>query len=77
MVCVSKPNGDIRMCTDLRYVNSDTIIDAYPMRIAEDLILKICPAKYISTLDCTSGYWQIPVKESDTYKTAFVTHRGL
>src|SRR3989441_2472643 len=77
IVCVSKPNGDIRMCTDLRYINSGTIRDAYPMPLGEDLLLKICPANYISTLDCTAGYWQIPIKESDTYKTAFMTHRGL
>ena len=77
IVCVAKPNGDVRMCTDLRYVNSGTIRDAYPMPLAEDMLLKICPATYISTLDCTSGYWQIPVRPCDTYKTAFVTHRGL
>ena len=77
IVCVAKPNGDVRMCTDLRYINSGTIRDAYPMPLGEDLLLKICPSNFITTLDCTAGYWQIPVKDSDTYKTAFVTHRGL
>ena len=72
IVCVAKPNGDVRMCTDLRYVNSGTIRDAYPMPLGEDLLLKICPANFITTLDCTAGYWQIPVKASDTYKTTFV-----
>jgi len=47
------------------------------MPLPEDMLLKICPATYISTLDCTSGYWQIPVWPCDIYKTAFVTHRGL
>src|SRR6267154_2616783 len=62
------------MYTDLRL---GTIRDAYPMPLCDNLLLKICPTKFITTLDCTAGYWQIPVKDSDTYKTAFVTHRGL
>jgi hypothetical protein len=47
------------------------------MPIGEDLLLKICPAKFITTLDCAAGYWQIPIRECDTYKTGFATHRGL
>jgi hypothetical protein len=77
IVCVAKANGEVRMCTDLRYINSGTINDAYPMPRSEDLLLDISAANFISTLDCTSGYWQIPMRECDIYKTGFVTHRGL
>lgn len=77
IVCVAKTNGEVRVCTDMRYVNSGTINDAYPTPRAEDLLHEIGTANFISTLDCTSGYWQIPMRESDIYKTAFVTHRGL
>jgi len=77
IVCVAKPNGDIRVCCDLRHVNSGTINDAYPMPRAEDMLMKVSSAKYLTTLDCTSGYWQIPLRESDIQKTAFITHRGL
>ena len=76
IVCVSKPNGDVRVCTDLRYVNSGTIDDAYPIPNAEELLLDISKSKFITSLDCASGYWQIPVKESDVEKTAFVTHNS-
>src|SRR3989442_10410808 len=75
--CVSKPNGDIRICTGLRYVNSLTVRDAYPMPLGEDLLMRICPANFITTLDCTAGYWQVKLDRNDTYKTAFMTHRGL
>src|SRR3989442_12608418 len=75
--CVSKPNGDIRICTDLRYVNSLTVRDAYPMPLGEDLLTRICPANFITTLDCTAGYWQVKIDPNDTYKTAFVNTRGL
>ena len=77
IVCVSKPDGSVRLCCDFRHVNSGTINDAYPMPRSEDLVNRISGAKYISTLDCTSGYWQIPMRESDISKTAFVTHNGL
>jgi hypothetical protein len=57
-VCVSKPNGDVRVCTDLRYVNSSTIDDAYPIPNSEELLLDISKAKFITSLDCASGRYQ-------------------
>ena len=70
-------SGEIRMCTDLRYVNSGTINDAFPMPRAEDLLLQMSNSSFISKIDCVSGFWQIPLREEDIEKTAFVTHRGL
>lgn len=32
---------------------------------------------YISTLDLTKGYWQIPMSKEDQEKTTFMTHQGL
>jgi hypothetical protein len=77
IIAVNKPDGSIRLCTDLRMVNSGTVNCAYPAVISEDILMRVCAAKYISTLDCTSGYWQIPMKESDIHKTAFYSSRGL
>ena len=34
-------------------------------------------SKYFTTLDLKRGYWQIPLDERDTEKTAFTCHRGL
>ena len=34
-------------------------------------------AKWFSTLDLTSGYWQVEVNEKDREKAAFVTPFGL
>ena len=33
-------------------------------------------ARFISTLDLTRGYWQLPVAEKDRHKTAFTTPYG-
>ena len=34
-------------------------------------------AKVFSKIDLKSGYWQIPVRKGDEYKTAFKTRWGL
>ena len=34
-------------------------------------------AKYFTTLDLKSGYWQIPLNEEEKEKTASVCHRDL
>ncbi len=47
------------------------------MPIIDELINKICPAKYITSLDCTSGYWQIGMEPKSIERTAFVTDNGL
>jgi len=51
--------------------------DAYPMSTVNETLVKLGAADFISTFDAKSGYWQIPVAESDQWLTAFVTHRGL
>src|SRR6267154_1651523 len=77
VICVIKPNNQIRMCVDLRLINSFTIPNMYPTPRIEDILMKIGDARYMSTLDCSSGYWQVKIAESDRSKTAFITHRGL
>ncbi|GFY61188.1 hypothetical protein TNIN_164341 [Trichonephila inaurata madagascariensis] len=75
-VCVAKKDGSIRLCIDFRLLNSFIIPDAYPMKHATDLINEIDKAPFISVLDLTKGYWQIPVEENSKHFTAFVTHSG-
>src|SRR6267154_4177282 len=77
ILCVAKANGEVRLCVDLRYVNSGTVNDSFPTPISEEMVMKICASKFISTLDNTSGYWQIPLAPRDFFKTAFITDRGL
>ena len=76
IVCVSKPNGEVRICADLRQVNSGTIDDRYPMARPDELLQRMAPASFITTLDCAAGYHQIRMKPEHTHKTAFVTHSG-
>lgn len=76
VVCVIKPDSSVRLCANLRFMNSYTIFDHFPLPNIEDVMLKVCPAKFITILDATSGFWQVPVLESDAWKLSFVTHSG-
>ena len=46
------------------------------MTTAEDLFQRLSGKKYLSKIDLTKGYWQIPVALEDVYKTAFMTPDG-
>ena len=77
IVLVRKKNGKIRPCVDYRRVNFLTCKDAYPIPRTQDCLDAMAGSVMFSTLDMTSGYHQIPIKEEDIPKTAFVTRQGL
>ena len=76
VVLVPKKDGSLRFCVDYRRLNSMTVKDSYPLPRMEDCIDSLGDAKYLTTLDCNAGYWQIPVHPRDRSKTAFVCHEG-
>lgn len=53
-----------------------TISDAYPIPAITSTLSSLGKAKYFTTLDLTSGFYQIHMKESDIPKTAFSTLNG-
>ena len=77
IVLVKKKDDSLRLCVDYRKLNALTPGDAYPMPRIDDLIDKLGKAKYITTLDLTRGYWQVPLKQGARRKSAFVTPFGL
>ena len=77
VVIVPKPDGTIRFCVDYRKLNEVTRMDAYPIPSMERMIEKIAMAKFITTIDLTKGYWQIPLEESTIEKSAFITGGNL
>ena len=77
IVLVFKPDASIRICVDYRCVNSGTVVDKYPMARADDILRKMAPSTYITTLDCTAGYYQLRMTPESVPLTAFTTHRGI
>ena len=64
----------MRPCVDYRELNKVTKKVAYPLPRIDDTLDSLAPARWFTTLDLTSGYWQIPIRAEDREKTAFVTN---
>lgn len=78
VVMVKKPEGKYRFCVDYRKLNAVTKRDAYPLPYVTQILDRLRDAKYLTSLDLKSAYWQIKVAEKDREKTAFtVPGRGL
>ncbi|XP_063794647.1 uncharacterized protein LOC134949877, partial [Pseudophryne corroboree] len=77
LVIVKKKDGSLRFCVDYRKLNAATHKDAYPLPRIEESLMALKTAAYFSTLDLTSGYWQIQMAPEDMEKTAFTTPMGL
>ena len=77
IVLVPKPDGSIRFCNDFRKLNEISRFDSYPMPRPDEMIERLGPARFISTLDLTKGYWQVPLTDRAKAKTAFSTPQGL
>ena len=76
VVLVPKTDGTLRFCVDYRKLNTLTVKDTYPLPRIEECLDSLGDAVIFSTLDCNSGYWQIPVAKADQDKTTFTCHEG-
>ena len=72
-----KKDGSTCFCVDFRKVNEVTRKDVQPLLRIDDTIDALKGAKWFSTLDLASSYWQVEVDPRDREKTAFPTPYGL
>jgi hypothetical protein len=65
-----------RIVVEFRKLNEVTIGDSFPIPVMSDVLNSLGNSKYFSTVDCASGFWQIPLRIEDRPKTAFSANYG-
>ena len=67
----------MRFCVDYRKLNAVTKKDKYPLPLINEIIDHLDGAKWFTSIDLASGYWQVELEEKDKEKSAFITKYGL
>jgi hypothetical protein len=77
IVLVQKKDGTWQLCIDYRALNKITVINQYSIPRIDDFLDQLTEAKYFSKIDLKSGYHQVPIEQTDVWKTAFKSKEGL
>ena len=68
IVLVRKKDGSMRYYVDFQKVNDCTCKDVQPLPRIDDTLDALGGARYFSTIDLASGYWQVAVNPGDKKK---------
>ena len=71
IVLVWKKDGTLRFCIEFRCLNAHTKKDSYPIPKCPETMESLVGARYFSTMDLKSGFWQVKVSEDSHQYTAF------
>ena len=78
VVVVPKSNKqDVRIWTDFTELNKFVIKEVHAMTTVESSLALLGAGMVFSKIDANKGFWQIPLKESSSYSTTFLTYRGI
>ena len=75
-VTVGKRDGSLQLCQNYHPLNQVTVSDPYQMKRIDDTLDLLGEASFLTKLDLSKGYYQIPMVEGDIPKTAFSTPFG-
>ena len=76
IVLARKKDGTLRFCVDFRRINDVTKKEVHPLPRIDETLDMLGGAKWFSTLDLASGYWQVEMEPEHKEKTAFSTPFG-
>lgn len=66
---VKKPNGDLRICLDPKELNQAIRREQFRLPTIDEIVSKLAGARYFSTLDASSGFWNVKLGESSKFCT--------
>ena len=68
---VKKKDMSIRIVVDYRKLNSVTVYDTFYMPSTEEVIARLGQAQFLSKLDLTKGFHQVPMADNSKDLTTF------
>ena len=77
LVVVSKSDGDIRICVDMRRANEAIERERHTIPTIEEVLYDLNESTLFSKLDLKWGFHQIELDTESRQITTFITHRGL
>jgi hypothetical protein len=72
---VAKPNGKVRLVTDLRSINQFVIPPCHPFPSPRDVVGNI-KTDWFCKLDALQGNYQVPLDDKSSYLTTFFIALG-
>ncbi|GFY22569.1 retrovirus-related Pol polyprotein from transposon 412 [Trichonephila clavipes] len=73
---LESPNKDPRPCVDYRRLNEIIRAEFFPLPNMEEIVEKVSAASYVTVMDLSKGYFQIPLTPRAQRYAAFVTPFG-
>ena len=71
VVLVWKKDGGLQFCIDFRQLNARTKKDSYPLPRLQETMESLVGARFFSTMDLKSRFWQVKMLEKSQQYTAF------
>lgn len=65
------------MCIDYRALNSNTVVDRYPIPRVDEILDRLGGSTIYSKIDLTQAYHQVEVAPEHRHRTAFQSRWGL
>ena len=76
IVIVKNPDDSLRITVDFRAMNAFVNVDNFPMPSIDSVFEKLGNAVYMTKLDLTKAFFQLPLTPESTKYTSFVTEFG-
>jgi hypothetical protein len=71
LTVVTRPNKGIRICVDARKINKQMVADKATSLPVRELLQKFYRSRYITSIDLSKTFLQVPLGESSRRYTAF------